>query len=119
MQLLRRSDSNSKHHRRGRPVLLGAVVHQQLQTWGLFDKVAGGVVNSAIALAAARVIQKSGSGQLNEFGRGWSKSFIEHMGFMMTKIVYEYGKEVAPKFGGAKGKLRYLQRWRRTAFQLI
>ena len=35
------------------------------------------------------------------------------------RIVYENGEEVAPKFGGAKGKLRYLQRWRRTAFQLI
>ena len=36
-----------------------------------FDKVAGGVVNSAIALAAARGIQKStGSGQLNALGRG-------------------------------------------------
>ena len=39
-----------EHHRRGRHVILGAVV---------FDKVAGGVVNSVIALAAARGIQKA------------------------------------------------------------
>ena len=25
------------------------------------------------------------SGQLNELGRGWSKSSTEHMGFVMTK----------------------------------
>ena len=41
---------------------------------------------SIIALAAARGIQKStGSGQLNELGRGWSKSFMEHISFAMTK----------------------------------
>ena len=75
-----------EHHRRERPVLLGAVVHQQVQTKGLFDKVAGGDVNSAIALAAARGIHKStASGQLNEIGRGWSKSFMEHMGFVVEK----------------------------------
>ena len=51
----------------------------------VFDKVAGGVVNSAIALVAARGIPKAtGSGQLHELGRGWSKSFMEHMGFVMT-----------------------------------
>ena len=27
----------------------------------------------------------AGSGQLNEFGRGWSKSCMERMGFVMTK----------------------------------
>ena len=49
------------------------------------DKVAGGVVNSVIALADERGIQKAtGRGQLNELGRGWSKSFMEHMGFEMT-----------------------------------
>ena len=31
-------------------------------------------------------MQKStGSGQLNELGRGWSKSFMEHTDFVMTK----------------------------------
>ena len=50
------------------------------------DKVAGGVVNSVIALSPARGIQKAtGSGQLSELGRGWSKSFMEHMDFVMTK----------------------------------
>ena len=50
------------------------------------DKVTGGVVNSAIALADARGIQTAtGSGQLNELGRGWSKSSMERMGFVMTK----------------------------------
>ena len=99
----------------------GAIIpHSPLHTQGLFDKVAGGVVNSTIARAAACGIHKStGSGQLNELGRGWSKSFMEHTGFvMLQRIVYEDGKEIAPKFGGAKGKLRYLQQWRRTAFQL-
>ena len=44
-----------------------------------------GVVNSAIALAAARGIQNAtGSGQLNlELGRGWSKSIMERIGFVM------------------------------------
>ena len=32
---------------------------------------------------------------------------------------YEGGYEVAPKFGGANGKLRYLRRRGRTASQLI
>ena len=51
----------------------------------VFDKVAGGVVNSAIVLAAARGIQKSTANrQLNELGRGWSKSVMEHMGFVVT-----------------------------------
>ena len=26
-----------------------------------------------------------GAGQMNDLGRGWSKSFMEHMGFVMTK----------------------------------
>ena len=42
-------------------------------------------VNSVIALADARGIQKAtGSGQLNELGRGWSKMLMERMGFVMT-----------------------------------
>ena len=52
----------------------------------MFDTVVGGVVTSAIALADARGIQKAtGNGQLNELGRGWSKSSTEHMGFVVTK----------------------------------
>ena len=44
------------------------------------ENVARGVVNIAIALATTRDIQKAtGSGQLNELGRGWSKSSMEHM----------------------------------------
>ena len=45
--------SRLEHHRRERHVLLGAAVGQQTCT-NVFDKVAGGVVNSDIALAAAR-----------------------------------------------------------------
>ena len=49
-------------------------------------KVAGGVVNSAIALTDAGGIQKAtGSGQLNELGRGWSKSSMERIDFVLTK----------------------------------
>ena len=63
-----------------------AILLNLVKGTNVFDKVAGGVVNSAIGLAAARGIQKStGSGQLNELGRGWSKSFMEHMGFVMAK----------------------------------
>ena len=42
-------------------------------------------VNSAIALAAARGILKAtgGGGQLHELGRGWAKSFMQCMGFVM------------------------------------
>ena len=51
----------------------------------IFISPLGGVVNSAIALADARGIHKAtGSGQLNGLGRGWSKSFMERMGFVMT-----------------------------------
>ena len=75
-----------EHHRRGRPVLLGAAVDQPVGPTTVFAKVAGGVVNSVIALAAARGIQKAtGSGQLHELGRSWSKSFMECMGFVMRK----------------------------------
>ena len=41
---------------------------------------------------------------------------VARRGQVLVGLVYEDGNEVAPKFGGAKGKLRYLQRWRRTAF---
>ena len=52
----------------------------------VFDKVAGGVVNIAIVLVAACGIQKAtGGGQLHELGRGWAKSFMQRMGFMMRK----------------------------------
>ena len=86
----------------------------------IFDQIAGGVVNSAIALAAARGIQKStGSGQLmNSEEAGQSRSW-NTWALWWQRIVYEDGKEVATKFGGAKGKLRYLKGWRRTAFQQI
>ena len=52
----------------------------------VFDQVAGAIVNSAIVLAAARSVPKSTrSGQLmSGLGRGWSNSFMEHMGFVMT-----------------------------------
>ena len=37
-------------------------------------------------MAAARGIQKTtGSGELHELGRGWSKSFMERMGFVTRK----------------------------------
>ena len=62
------------------------------------DKVAGGVVNSVIVLAAARGIQNAtGSGHLNELGRGWSKSFMEHMGFVMTKDSLRRRQRSCPK----------------------
>ena len=72
---------------------------------GPIDKVDGGVVNSAIALAAARDIQKStGSGHRNELERGWSKSFMERMCFVMTKDSLRRKQRSCPQFGGAKGK---------------
>ena len=55
-----------EHHRRGQAVLLGTVFDLQVGLQTYFDKVAGGVVNSAIALAAERGIQKAtGSGHLH------------------------------------------------------
>ena len=83
---------------------IGAVVHQRVQAYGLFDKFAGGVVNSAIALAIARGIQKAtGSGQVNELGRGWSKSFMERMGTMgkdtqMAKMFPPNSEELKESF---------------------
>ena len=57
-----------------------------------------GVVNSVIAVAAARDIQKAtGSGQLNELGRGWAKSFMERMGFVMRKAT-KTSKKLPPNF---------------------
>ena len=64
-----------EHHRRGRHVLLGAVVWQSC--WG--------VVNSAIVLAAARGIQKDTEGGYYELGRGWAESFMQRIGFVMRK----------------------------------
>ena len=70
-----------EHHRRGRHVLLGADVDQQVQTY--WDKVAGGVVNSTIALAAARAIQKAkGAGSHMSL----EKSFMQRMGFVMRRL---------------------------------
>ena len=41
-------------------------------------------------------IQKAtASGQLNEHGRGWSRSFMEHMGYVMTKAT-KTAKELPP-----------------------
>ena len=73
---------------RRRPVLLGSVVDQQvcLQTYLTRLRYAAGVVNSTIALPAARDIQKAtGNWQLHDLGRGWSKSVMERMGFIMRK----------------------------------
>ena len=100
--MLRRSDSNSRPN--VRPIAgvpdhrvskkqtnervnnVRTVTCQAYTQTMVFDKVDGGVVNSSIALAAARGIQKStDSGKLNELGRSWSKSFMEHVGFVMTK----------------------------------
>ena len=59
-------------------------------------------VLSTIALAAARGIQKAtGSGQLHQLGRGWSKSFMEHMGFVMRKST-EIAKKLSPHFDELK-----------------
>ena len=48
-------------------------------------------MNSVIALAAARVwwhpeSHGGGGGQLHELGRGWAKSFMQRIGFVMRKI---------------------------------
>ena len=84
-----------EHHHRGRHVFLGAVVDQQVQTY--LTKLPGGVLNSAIALAAARGIQKdTGGGQLHELGRGWAKSFMQRMGFVIRKAT-KTGKKLPPK----------------------
>ena len=44
-------------------------------------------MNSVIALAAARVWwhPESHGGQLHELGRGWAKSFMQRIGFVMRK----------------------------------
>ena len=69
-----------------------------MQTYLTKLRDAGGVVNSAIAVAAARGIQKAtGSGQLNELGRGWAKSFMTRMGFVMRKAT-NTAKKLPPNF---------------------
>ena len=85
---------------RRRPVLLGSVVDQQvcLQTYLTKLLQLCGVVNSATTLAAARGIQKAtGSGQLHYLGRGWSKSVMERMGFIMRKAT-RTAKKMPPHF---------------------
>ena len=68
--------------------LIGAVVHQQVHTYLTKLLEGEGVVNTAIALAAARGIQKATrSGKLRKLGRGRSKSFMERMGFVMRKAI--------------------------------
>ena len=50
-----------------------------------------------MALAGACDIQKAkGSGQLHELGRGWSKSFMEHMCFVMRKAT-KTDKKLPPR----------------------
>ena len=38
-------------------------------------------------MAAHGIHNATGSGQLNELGRGWSKSFMESMGFVMRNAM--------------------------------
>ncbi len=61
------------------------------------DKVAGIVVNSAFALAAARIVQKAtdGCGQLHDLGRGWAKSLMQSIVFVM-RMATNTAKELPP-----------------------
>ena len=76
-----------EHHRRGRHVILGAVVDQQVQMY--LTKLLG-VLSTVpllwrLHLASRKPRGGGGGGQLHELGRYWGKSFMQHMGFVMRK----------------------------------
>ena len=70
-----------EHHRRGRHVLLGAVVDQQVQTYLI--QLLGHCLQCHCSGAWRQ--KATGGGQLHELGRGWAKSFMQRMGFVMRK----------------------------------
>ena len=57
-----------------------------------------------------------GGGQLHELGRGWAKSFMQGIGFVVRKTT-----KTAKKLPQIRRKVTIYLRWprRRTAFQLI
>ena len=93
-----------EHHRRGRPVLLGAVVHQQVQNVGpILTKLLE--VLSTVPLfwrmhVASRKPREAGR-WMNSEEAGQSRP-RNTWDLWWQRIVYEDGKEVAPKFGRTK-----------------
>ena len=100
-----------EHHRRGRHALLGAVVDQQVQT---YLTCVGVYVLSTVTLLW-RLHVASGKplcSQLHELGRGWAKSSMQRMGFVVRKAT-KAAKKLPPNseelkesydiFGGGGG----------------
>ena len=71
-----------EHHRRGRHVLLGAVVDQQVQTY--LTKLLG--CCQQCHCSGGCTWHPESHGGLHELGRGWAKSFMQRMGFVMRKV---------------------------------
>ena len=93
------------HHRRGRHVLLGAVVDQQVQTY--LTKLLG-VLSTVPLLWRLHVASRKPGGQLHELGRYWAKSFMQRMGFVMRKAP-KTAKKLPPHSEELKEKLRYFR----------
>ena len=72
-----------EHHRRGRHVLIGAVVDQQVQTY--LTKLLG-VLSTVPLLWRLHVASRKPRGGLYELGRGWAKSFMHRIGFVIRKV---------------------------------
>ena len=88
-----------EHHRRGRHVLLGADVDQQVQT--NLTKLLG-VLSTVPLLWRLHVASRKPRGRaVTELVRGWAKSFMQRMGFVMRRLRRRLRSCPPPKFGGA------------------
>ena len=70
-----------EHYRRGRHVLLGAVVDQQVQT--RLTTLLGVLSTVPLFWRLHVTSRKPPEGQQHGLGRGWAKSFMQRMGFVM------------------------------------
>ena len=86
------SISNLPHKGRGRPLILGSTLDSKVQAYLTHIRDAGGAVNAAIVLAAAKaIILKSDKSILVEYGghivltKDWAKSLLRRMGFVKRR----------------------------------
>lgn len=95
--------------KRGRPLLLGDCVEQQLQLYLKKIREHGGVVTASVVVAAARgILISTDRSKLIEFGgyidlsRQWAYHFLRRMNFVRRKATTSKSKPTPIEFAAAK-----------------
>ena len=109
--LQKKKTKKMRHLKRGRLLLLGAVLDENVKRFSLQQRKKGGVVNTVVAVATTKELKLTMISDDDEDlklidleSTAWAKSFFQHMGF--CKCAATTLKVEIPEF--AKGEAKFL-----------